>query len=87
MINDDGIYDQTGKEEKTINSLNEISGIEKYYDLINNFHNYIVEEKDLANNQIKKTLEKYIDEMDQIILPGAGFDLITLKFTKEKKVK
>ena len=34
-----------------------------------------------------KIMEKYVDEMDQIVLPGAGFDLITLRFTKGKKVK
>jgi len=34
-----------------------------------------------------KIMEKYADEMEQIVLPGAGFDLIALRFTKEKKVK
>ncbi len=34
-----------------------------------------------------KKMEKYVDEMEQIVLPGAGFDLITLHFTKGKKVK
>ena len=34
-----------------------------------------------------KVMEKYVDEMEQIVLPGAGFDLIALRFTKEKKVK
>ena len=34
-----------------------------------------------------KIVEKYVDEMEQIVLPGAGFDLIALHFTKEKKVK
>ncbi len=34
-----------------------------------------------------KVMEKYVDEMDQIVLPGAGFDLISLHFTKGKKVK
>ncbi|MBF9017984.1 MULTISPECIES: SAM-dependent methyltransferase [unclassified Oceanispirochaeta] len=34
-----------------------------------------------------KVMEKYVDEMEQIVLPGAGFDLMTLKFTKGKKVK
>ncbi|MCK4359090.1 MAG: class I SAM-dependent methyltransferase [Candidatus Cloacimonetes bacterium] len=34
-----------------------------------------------------KIMEKYVDEMDQIVLPGAGFDLIALRFTKGKKVK
>jgi len=32
-------------------------------------------------------MEKYVDEMEQIVLPGAGFDLIALHFTKGKKVK
>jgi methyltransferase (TIGR00027 family) len=32
-------------------------------------------------------MEKYADEMEQIVLPGAGFDLIALHFTKGKKVK
>jgi len=34
-----------------------------------------------------RVMEKYVDEMEQIVLPGAGFDLITLHFTKGKKVK
>jgi methyltransferase (TIGR00027 family) len=34
-----------------------------------------------------KIMEKYIDEVDQIVLPGAGFDLLALHFTKGKKVK
>ncbi|MBU0460940.1 MAG: SAM-dependent methyltransferase [Nanoarchaeota archaeon] len=34
-----------------------------------------------------KVMEKYVDEMEQIVLPGAGFDLMTLQFTKGKKVK
>lgn len=34
-----------------------------------------------------RIIEKYIDEMEQIVLPGAGFDLIALQFTKGKKVK
>ena len=34
-----------------------------------------------------KIMEKYVDEMEQIVLPGVGFDLIALKFTKGKKVK
>ena len=34
-----------------------------------------------------KIMEKYVDEMEQIVLPGAGFDLIALQFTKGKKVK
>ncbi len=34
-----------------------------------------------------KIIEKYVDEMEQIVIPGAGFDLIALHFTKGKKVK
>ncbi len=34
-----------------------------------------------------KIMEKYVDEMEQIVLPGAGFDLMTLQFTKGKKIK
>jgi methyltransferase (TIGR00027 family) len=34
-----------------------------------------------------RVMEKYVDEMEQIVLPGAGFDLMTLQFTKGKKVK
>jgi methyltransferase (TIGR00027 family) len=34
-----------------------------------------------------KILEKYADEMEQIVFPGAGFDLVALHFTKGKKVK
>ena len=34
-----------------------------------------------------KIMESYIDDMEQIVLPGAGFDLIALHFTKGKKVK
>jgi len=34
-----------------------------------------------------KIMEKYVDEMEQIVLPGVGFDLIALHFTKGKKVK
>ena len=34
-----------------------------------------------------RIMEKYIDEMEQIVIPGAGFDLIALQFTKGKKVK
>ena len=32
-------------------------------------------------------MEKYVDEMEQLVLPGAGFDLIALQFTKGKKIK
>jgi methyltransferase (TIGR00027 family) len=34
-----------------------------------------------------KILEKYVDEMEQVVLPGAGFDLIALKYTEGKEVK
>jgi methyltransferase (TIGR00027 family) len=34
-----------------------------------------------------KIMEKYVDEMEQIVIPGAGFDLIALQSTKGKKVK
>ncbi len=34
-----------------------------------------------------KIIKKYVDEVDQVVLPGAGFDLITLHFTKGKNVK
>jgi methyltransferase (TIGR00027 family) len=34
-----------------------------------------------------RIMEKYIDEMEQIVLPGVGFDLMALQFTKGKKVK
>ncbi len=32
-------------------------------------------------------MDKYVDEMDQIVLPGAGFDLIAQKYTKGKNIK
>jgi len=34
-----------------------------------------------------KIMEKFVDEMEQIVIPGAGFDLIALHFTKGKNVK
>jgi len=34
-----------------------------------------------------KIMKKYVDKMEQIVLPGAGFDLIVLHFTKGKKIK
>jgi methyltransferase (TIGR00027 family) len=34
-----------------------------------------------------RIMEKYVDEMEQIVLPGAGLDLITLHFTEGKKVQ
>jgi methyltransferase (TIGR00027 family) len=32
-------------------------------------------------------VEKYVDEMEQIVIPGVGFDLIALRFTRGKKAK
>jgi len=34
-----------------------------------------------------KIMEKYVDEMEQIVIPGVGFDLIALLLTKGKKIK
>jgi len=34
-----------------------------------------------------RIMEKYLDEMEQIVLPGAGFDLMALNFTNGGKVK
>ncbi len=34
-----------------------------------------------------RIMEKYVAEMEQIVIPGAGFDLIALHYTKGKKVK
>lgn len=34
-----------------------------------------------------RIIEKYIDKVDQIVIPGVGFDLIALKYTKDKNVK
>jgi len=34
-----------------------------------------------------KIMEKYVDEMEQIVIPGAGFDLIALQYTRGKEVK
>jgi methyltransferase (TIGR00027 family) len=34
-----------------------------------------------------RIMKKYVDEMEQIVIPGAGFDLIALHFTKETKPK
>jgi methyltransferase (TIGR00027 family) len=34
-----------------------------------------------------RIMEKYVDDMEQIVLPGAGFDLIALRFTQGKHVK
>jgi len=34
-----------------------------------------------------KIMEKYVDEMEQIVIPGVGFDLMALQLTKGKKVK
>jgi methyltransferase (TIGR00027 family) len=34
-----------------------------------------------------KIMKKYCDEMEQIVIPGSGFDLMALNFTKDKPVK
>ncbi len=34
-----------------------------------------------------RIMKKHLDEMEQIVLPGAGFDLIALNFTKDKDIK
>jgi len=34
-----------------------------------------------------RIMEKYVDDMEQIVIPGAGFDLIALHFTKGKEVR
>ena len=34
-----------------------------------------------------RIMEKYVDEMEQIVIPGAGFDLRALQFAKGKEVK
>ena len=34
-----------------------------------------------------RIMEKYVDEMEQIVIPGAGFDLIALHITNGKNVK
>jgi methyltransferase (TIGR00027 family) len=34
-----------------------------------------------------RIMEKYVDDMEQIVLPGAGFDLIALRFTQGKEIK
>ena len=34
-----------------------------------------------------RIMEKYIDAVEQVVLPGVGFDLIALHFAKGKKVK
>ena len=34
-----------------------------------------------------RIMEKYVDEMEQVVIPGVGFDLIALQFTKGKEVK
>jgi methyltransferase (TIGR00027 family) len=33
-----------------------------------------------------KIMEKYVDDVEQIVFPGAGFDLMALHFTKGKKI-
>ena len=32
-------------------------------------------------------MKKYVDEVEQIVIPGAGYDLIALQFTSDKNVK
>ena len=32
-------------------------------------------------------MEKYVDEMEQIVIPGVGFDLVALRYTKGKRAK
>ena len=34
-----------------------------------------------------RIMGKYVDDMEQIVIPGAGFDLIALRFTQGKHVK
>ncbi len=34
-----------------------------------------------------KIMEKYVNEMEQIVLPGSGFDFITLRYSEGKKIK
>jgi len=34
-----------------------------------------------------RIMEKYVDEMEQIVIPGVGFDLIAMQFTEGKEVK
>lgn len=34
-----------------------------------------------------RIMDKYVDQMDQIVIPGVGFDLIALHFANRKKVK
>ena len=34
-----------------------------------------------------RIMEKYLDAMEQIVLPGAGFDLMALHFTEGKNLK
>jgi methyltransferase (TIGR00027 family) len=34
-----------------------------------------------------RIMEKYVDEMEQIVIPGSGFDLIALQFAERRKVK
>ena len=37
--------------------------------------------------EFDKIMEKYIYDMEQVVIPGAGFDLITLKYTKGTDIK
>ena len=34
-----------------------------------------------------RILEKYLDQVEQIVLPGAGFDLISLRYTRDRGIK
>lgn len=34
-----------------------------------------------------RIMKKYLDRMEQVVLPGAGFDLIALNFTKGKNIR
>jgi methyltransferase (TIGR00027 family) len=36
--------------------------------------------------QFDRIMKKYVDEMEQIVLPGAGFDLLSLHFSEGKEV-
>ena len=44
----------------------------------------------IAGNRVlifDKIIEKHLDNVDQIVLPGAGFDLVAQKYTKDKNIK
>lgn len=34
-----------------------------------------------------RIMEKYVDEVEQIVIPGAGFDLVALRYTENKGIK